>query len=282
VGPLFALASVVAHVRRPAAVAILAVTLAIAVVSAMVAGDSAVADYFLAVLLIVTAWLVGHSVNLRIAYIQRLEQEQGEAAQRAAAEERVRIARELHDVVAHHVSSMVVQAEAAAASDGRSAGALDGIANTGRAALDELRRLLGVLRSGADAPLAPQPGLADIDGLAEPLRQAGIAVDVRRATDGPALPPGVELCAYRIVQEALTNVLRHARATHASVTVRDDGDVLAIEVLDDGIDAVAGPGGHGLTGIDERVDLYGGTLDAGPQAGGGFAVRARLPLAGAR
>ena len=202
--------------------------------------------------------------------------------QRAAADERVRIARDLHDVVAHHVSVIVVQAEAAqevlAARPEQAGAAMATVADTARSALTELRRMMGVLRS--DATTAPQPDLAALDELAEVVRRAGLPVTLRRTDPVPPVDPVIGLTTYRVVQEALTNVLRHAPgATRADVDVAVDDHALLVTVSDDG-PPVAAPGstGLGLVGMRERVGVLGGTLDAGPSAGGGFRVRARLPL----
>jgi signal transduction histidine kinase len=180
---------------------------------------------------------------------------------------------------------VVVQAEAGAAAGGppeRVEEAFDAIADTGRTALVELRRLLGVLRSpGEPASREPQPGVAQLEPLVESVRRAGLPVEVRVEGDGRPLPPGVDLSAYRIVQEALTNSVKHAGPARASVLLRYGERELELEVVDDGRGsraAGAAPAGHGLAGMRERTALLGGELDAGPAPGGGFAVRARLPL----
>ncbi|HXQ55486.1 MAG TPA: sensor histidine kinase, partial [Actinomycetes bacterium] len=213
-------------------------------------------------------------------------------ARRIVTEERTRIARELHDVVAHRVSLMTVQAGAAkavAAEDPEaSLRAMGAVEEAGRQALDELRHLLGVLRPETDLDgLGPQPGLADLPRLVEQIRGAG--VDVSLATDGVSgeLPARVDLFAYRIVQEALTNVLKHAGpGAHSEVRLGTDRSGIVIEVLNDGRGAVIMPGsgaaegsarGHGIVGMRERARLLGGTLDAGPRPGGGFGVVAHLP-----
>jgi signal transduction histidine kinase len=199
------------------------------------------------------------------------------------AEERARLARELHDVVAHAVSMVVVQAEAGAAAGGppdRVEEAFDAIADTGRTALAELRRLLGVLRSPGEAgPREPQPGVAQLEPLVESVRRAGLPVEVRVEGADRPLPPGVDLSAYRIVQEALTNSVKHAGPARASVLLRYGERDLELEVVDDGRGPRTGSAaGHGLAGMRERTALLGGELDAGPAPGGGFTVRARLPL----
>jgi signal transduction histidine kinase len=237
--------------------------------------------------------VLGLYVGTRRAYVEQLaaraesaDRERDELARQAAVAERARIARELHDVIAHHVSLMVVQSGALRrrvdAAD-VSAPVLDSIATTGREALAEMRRLLGVLRPDATpAERAPQPGLAELSELAEQVRSGGL--DVTLSIEGAPRPlsPGRELAAYRIVQESLTNVVKHARAQHAEVLLRYCDDAIELVISDDGDGpgAPADPGGHGLVGMRERVALYGGTLSAAHREGGGFRVEARLPSAG--
>jgi signal transduction histidine kinase len=215
-----------------------------------------------------------------------LEHEREETAKLAVAEERARIARELHDVVAHNVSVMVVQAgaERRALGDERpeTAEVLETIEQTGRAALAEMRRLLGMLRRSDDElALAPQPTLDRVDDLVAQVRDAGMPVELRVEGERRPLPAGVDLSAYRIVQEALTNALKHAGPARARVTVRYGREELDIEIADDGAARAqtnGDAGGHGLVGMRERVLLFGGDLDAGHGRGGGYTVRARLPL----
>jgi signal transduction histidine kinase len=216
-----------------------------------------------------------------------LERAREGEAQAAVQEERARIARELHDVVAHDVSVMVVQAAAAKRiverEPDRAEEAIVSIEGTGREALAEMRRLLGVLRRGdEDLALAPQPSLSRVDALLARTRAAGLDVALERSGDDAPLPAGVDLAAYRVVQEALANVVRHAGAEHATVRLTYDPRAVVVEVVDDGRGAANGGGkpGHGLIGLRERVDLYGGDFEAGPRAEGGFGVRARLPVAG--
>jgi signal transduction histidine kinase len=233
------------------------------------------------------AWYVGRRLRLRAERAAELQREQAAEARRIVIEERARIARELHDVVAHRVSLMTVQAGAAkavAAEDPEGARrAMAAVEEAGRQALEELRHLLGVLRPETDLDgLGPQPGLADLPRLVEQLREAGVEVSL--ATDGvPAgLPARVDLFAYRIVQEALTNVLKHAGpGARTAVRLGTDRGGIVVEVLDDGRGASALPGaGHGLVGMRERALLLGGTLDAAPRPGGGFRVVAHLPTGG--
>ncbi len=241
------------------------------------------------------AWYVGRRLRLRQERADELLREQAAEARRIVVEERTRIARELHDVVAHRVSLMTVQAGAAkavAAEDPEGAlRAMGAVEEAGRQALDELRHLLGVLRPETDHDgLGPQPGLADLPRLVEQTRGAGL--DVSLATDGvPArLPARVDLFAYRIVQEALTNVLKHAGpGARTEVRLGTEPGGIVIEVLDDGRGAAVLPGsdgaaagarGHGIVGMRERALLLGGTLDARPRPGGGFRVAAHLPTGG--
>ena len=207
----------------------------------------------------------------------------------AVADERARIARELHDVVAHSVSVMTVQAGAARMllnTDPRRAVApLLAVEETGRQALAELRRLLGILRTNeGETGVVPQPGIGDLPGLVESVREAGLRVELVEDGEVRPMTPGLGLTAYRIVQEALTNTLKHAGAEHAVVTMTYGAEQLGIEVRDDGRGAhlaagQGGPGGHGLAGMRERAAVYGGVLEAGPESGGGgFCVRASLPI----
>jgi signal transduction histidine kinase len=238
------------------------------------------------------ALAAGLYVYTRHAYVEglkdraaRAERERELLASQAVAEERVRIARELHDVVAHNVSLMVVQAQAvgAVADDEGQRGALDQIAALGRQGLAEMHRMLDVLRPGEEEPeaeLEPQPGVADVERLVEHARGAGLEVQLSVEGEARTLPPGVDLSAYRIVQEALTNVVRHAGDARATVTIRYGAAGLELDVVDDGRGPSSnGHGGHGLVGMRERVALFDGELTAGPGPGGrGYAVRALLPF----
>ncbi len=214
----------------------------------------------------------------------RLERDQDARAARAVETERARIARELHDVIAHSLSIIVVQAaaERRVLPEGQQSTAetLESIEQSGRQAMTELRRLLGLLRKGDGEPsLAPQPGLSRLDDLVAQVREAGIEVSVRMDGDMTAIPRGLDLSAYRIIQECLTNVLKHARAHRVEISLRCQGRIVEIEVTDDG--AAAGPpaaGGFGLLGMRERVTVYGGTVQAGPRDTGGYRVHARLPF----
>ena len=229
-------------------------------------------------------WLAGRAIRRRRARERELIVERDEGARAAVADERARIARELHDVVAHGVSVIVLQARGGRRvldEDPEEAReAFDSIESTGKQALAEMRRLLGLLRSDdAELALAPQPSLAQLDRLVAQIREAGLPVEVEVEGEPVELPPGVDLSAYRIVQEALTNALRHAGPAHAHVRVRYRADELELEITDDGPGATNGDGGgHGLVGMRERVAVYGGELRAGSRLEGGFALRARLPL----
>jgi len=220
------------------------------------------------------------SLRAAEARAERLEVDRREAI----AEERTRIARELHDVLAHSVSVMTVQAGAAEemlrVDPARALEPVRAVQETGRQALVEMKRLVGMLREGDDADvgvLPPQPGFADVERLVDQVREAGLAVDLRIEGTPRPLPIGVDLSAYRVVQEALTNSLKHG-GRRATVTLRFEPDELAIAVDDEGAGTIDLGGGHGLVGMRERVGIFGGSFDAGPRDGGGYAVRALLPL----
>ena len=232
------------------------------------------------------SWVIGRTLGDRARRAADLEAraERIERAHEAAvAGERATIARELHDVIAHSVSVMTVQAGAARLlleEDPKSAReSLLAVEETGRQALGEMRRMLGILRGDeGEAQLAPQPGISDLDALVEQVRAAGLPVDVVVAGTPRSLPPGIDLAGYRVVQEALTNALRHAGAARAEVAIRYSETALEVAVANDGKSARNGRVGHGIIGMRERVTLYGGAFDAGPRSGGGYAVRATLPL----
>jgi signal transduction histidine kinase len=213
----------------------------------------------------------------------RLEHEREQQTREAVADERRRIARELHDVIAHTVSVMTVQAGAARllleAEPERAVAPLLSIEETGRQALAEIRRMFGILRE-EDGELAfgRQPGVGDLDALVEQARAAGLPVELRVEGQPVALSPGLDLAAYRVVQEALTNALKHGGGGHANVTVRFGRETLDLLITNDGRVAANGSGGHGLVGMRERLSLYGGKLEAGAAPGGGYEVRARLPV----
>jgi signal transduction histidine kinase len=235
----------------------------------------------------VIAWLLGAYLRARRLYVEGLVREREEKALTAVAEERNRIARELHDVIGHSVSVMTVQASAVRRlmhdDQGKERAALETVEQTGREALTEMRRMVGVLRAGGGGPdLAPPPTLEQLDRLVAHTRQAGLDVVVRTEGEPVALPPGLDLTAYRLVQEALTNTLKHASATRADIRIDYRPDCLEVSVTDDGHgpDPAAEPG-TGLLGMTERVAVYGGRLTTGAGPDGGFRLRAELPLEGA-
>jgi signal transduction histidine kinase len=239
-------------------------------------------------------WLTGFALRERAAQAEeaeeraaRAERERATAARIAVAEERGRIARELHDIVAHAMSVMVLQVGAVRhrlpQSLTEDKDALRDVEKAGRAALAEMRRLLGAMHDGGDVELAPQPGLDNLDALAERVSRAGLPVHLQVEGDVVQLPRAVELSAYRIVQEGLTNSLKHAKASRADVTVRYGAEDLELEVRDDGVGTSSSDGlGHGLVGIQERVKIYGGEMLVGAGSKGGFVLTARLPLEGQR
>ncbi len=238
------------------------------------------------------AWLAGLALGSQlktaasaVERADRLERGREAEARAAVAEERARIARELHDIVGHSVSVMTVQASAVRRllrdDQEREREALITVEETGRAALAEMRRLVGVLRRPEDAPaLAPQPSLEHVDKLVEQTREAGLPTELRVEGDVAPLPAGIDLTAYRLVQEGLTNALKHSRATHAEVHVRYADGSVELVVRDNGNgNGNGGGGGHGLVGMRERVAVIGGELAAGPRQNGGYELRARLPVA---
>jgi signal transduction histidine kinase len=299
---LVAVYSVAAYGSRWVALAGLAVAEVglVAVQLTPVKHDALTVVVFMGILAV--AWLLGQFAHNYRAYAARLEertaeleQAREELARRAVAEERLRLARELHDVVAHAMSVIAVQsgvgAHVADSQPEEVGKALAAIEATSRAALTELRRLLGVLRQDSDEPqgdLSPVPGLADLDSLLAEVTNAGLAVRLRVEGTPSPLPAGVDLSAYRIVQEALTNVVKHAGPAQAQVMIRYRDRDLTVEVTDDGRGVAAPAGddrggtGHGLIGMRERVAAFGGELEIGPCPGGGFRVAARLPLAAER
>ena len=302
VGAIIALYTIAAHCDRRKSIIALGLTgVALSVIFLTARWDVTVPSIGGNVVIFLTAWVLGDNLQNRRKYLAtveeraaRLERDQQDLARRAREDERSRIARELHDVVAHNVSVMVVQAGAARRvldrNPAQATESLEAIESTGRLALDELRRLLGVLRpdDAASDARAPQPSVTHIDALVRQMRDAGLDVALEIEGDARALPPALDLSAYRIVQEALTNTLKHAGPTpHAVVRVTYRDDAIDVEVTDDGrglAQALAMGakvnGGHGLVGMRERVALFGGTLDAGARTGGGYRVRAHIPLTG--
>jgi signal transduction histidine kinase len=276
-------------------VGVASVPLVMAIVWASARTEFGWPEYLVNIVIFEAAWVTGNNIRTRRAYLReledrasRLEREREARAERAVDEERARIARELHDVVAHSMSVMTVQAGAARRiidqDPGRARDALGTIERTGRQALGEMRRILEVLRdraSGGDR--APLPGLDRLPDLVDQLHLSGLPVELLVEGAARPLPQGVDLTAYRIIQEALTNTLKHAGPARADVTVRYSSGAVDIEVRDDGrgITAAANGGpaeGHGLLGMRERVAVFGGRLHAGPRPGGGYQIRAHLPF----
>jgi signal transduction histidine kinase len=249
------------------------------------------ADFFFTPMLFGTGWLIGFALRGRTEQTEAAEQraalaerEREVAARIAVAEERSRIARELHDVVAHAVSVMVLQVGAVrhrmSSEDAEDREALENVEKAGRAALAEMRRLLDAMRrEGEEAELSPQPGLANLDTLLTAVRAAGLDVQLSVHGERPDLPTALDLSAYRILQEGLTNALKHSGAQHAEVDVTYGDRDVVVQVRDDGRGTVTSDGlGHGLVGIRERVKVYGGDMFAGRENGDGFTLRARLPI----
>jgi signal transduction histidine kinase len=265
---------------RPALVGALAVMSGVVLANGMNAGTVLTNAIALTV-----AWWLGDRTRRAGIETEQHRMAAVEAARRAAAGERLRIARELHDVVAHAMSVIAVQAGTGRfvidESPEVARDALASIESTSRTALQEMRRLLLVLRDEdmADGDLLPAPGLGDLQGLVAATSDAGVHVDVQVRGDVAPLPSGLDLCAYRVIQEALTNVRKHARASLATVTVAYEPGALTVEVTDDGVGQGRNTGGHGHIGMRERVSLYDGVLEVGPCPTGGYRVRARLPLA---
>jgi len=275
--------------QRIAGSAALLATVSILVLTTPDAGAS---DFFWPAFLFAAAWLAGRALATRAEQTRELQERvraaelaRADAEERAASAERARIARELHDVVAHSVSVMVVQASGVRRllkdDQAREREALESVEQTGRQALSEMRRMLGVMRAGeeeATAALAPQPGLEYLDRLIHEVEEAGLPVSLRVEGQRVPLSPGVDVSAYRIVQEGLTNALEHAHAARAEVIVRYVDGAVELAIEDDGSGIANGALGHRLVGMRERVALYGGTLEAGPRPEGGFALRAKLPV----
>lgn len=273
-----AIGSAAFYARRP----VVAVIVAILLIWPPILVDKgwAPADLLYAAVLILLAWSVGRAFAVGNLRAQLAEQR----ANAAVAQERVEIARELHDIVAHSISVMTLHAGGVRrllrSDQDRERDALDVVEQTGRQALAELQRVLGVLRTPADRPLDARPGLADVDDLLRSAQATGLATELLVEGTPRPLPAGVDLSAYRIMQEALTNVLKHAAATNVVVNIRYDDSAVRLAVTDDGA-ARGGAGvehGHGLIGMRERTALYGGTLEAGPLPGRGFRVAATLPV----
>ncbi len=272
-----------AHTRGRAFLASTLIVLAATVLAMIEDGSSINVSGFLFFAFFFGApFLGGFVIRIRRERERLLVSERDERARVAVAEERTRIARELHDIVAHAISVIVLQARGARHSldddpdDARHA--INAIERTASQALAEMRRLLAILRADDPATLAPQPSLLHVETLAGEVRSAGLPVKVSIDGEPRELSPGLDASAYRILQEALTNVLKHAGTARAVVTIRYGADALELEVADDGAGFTNGSGGHGLVGMRERAAVFGGTVETGPRHGGGFSVRASLPL----
>jgi signal transduction histidine kinase len=292
---LFGLSICVLFGMRPARVqsaAGLAFTLGVAALVELNAPQGKVGDFIFDVVAFSVAWIIGFAVGGKLSEADeareraaRAEREREERARLAVADERARIARELHDVVGHSVSVMTVQATAVRRTlepdQDKEREALLVVEQTGREALAEMRRVVGVLRRPEEAPaLAPQPSLEHLDRLVESAREAGLPVELRVEGKPVPLAAGLDLTAYRLVQEGLTNALKHARAQHAEVVVRYADGQVEVTVSDDGPGGGDGDkGGHGLVGMRERISVYGGELEAGPRPEGGYRLSAKLPIA---
>jgi len=284
-------AELVVTLRHAAVVAVAAIALGVASVAPGARGQSGTWGALPVPAFVAASWVLGYAIRTRRAYIAelkaraaRLEAEEGERAARAVVDERLRIARELHDVIGHSISLITIQAEAATRSVRTNPDAVPGfltrISAASRQALAEMRHVLAVLRPDAEAELSPQPGLADLGELIEGLNARG-GLETRLDAEPMDLSPGVALTVYRIVQESLTNVLKHAGpGARAAVTVVRSEDSVRVSVQDDG----AGPSGpaastaHGIIGMCERAAVYGGTLRTGARVGGGFEVEALIPM----
>jgi signal transduction histidine kinase len=292
--------------ERQAGIGLAIVLGCIVVVVANIPGEQTASDLVFIPLRFVVAWVAGYALReraekaeaaeMRATLAERdreaaemratlAERERAAAARIAVAEERARIARELHDIVAHAVSVMVLQIGAirhklSADTLEEDTDALTHVEQAGRTALAEMRRLLGAMRRDGDRiELAPQPGLDGLESLLEDVRRAGLPVQLHVDGDAFPLPRAIDLSAYRIVQEGVTNALKHARASHADVTLRYRPDELELQVLDNGAGTATTNGlGHGLVGIRERVKIYGGEMSAGTAPAGGFILTARLPV----
>jgi signal transduction histidine kinase len=277
---------------RRQSVAGLAFVIGVAALVEFNAPEGKAGDFIWDAITFTIAWIIGFAVGEKYREVDEAkeradaaEREREERARRAVADERARIARELHDVVGHSVSVMTVQASAVRRllePDQEQVGeALEVVEQTGREALAEMRRMVGVLRHAEEAPaLAPQPSLGEIERLVQHARDRGLPVELFVEGDPVDLPTGIDLTAYRLVQEGLTNAIKHARAQQAEVVIRYEDGHVELTVSDDGSGGGDGGGsGHGLVGMRERVTVYGGELEAGPRPEGGFRLRARLPVA---
>ncbi len=261
-----------------------AIALIVLAVTLLIAGDLPISRNLIpAGALSLVGRVIGDYMRSRRQFFMDMVARHNQERDQAADEERLRIARELHDVVAHNVSVMAIQAGAARVSGNSSKEALQSIESTARDTLAELNRLLGVLRKQSDAPLAPQPGLDQVDALLKSANDAGLETTLKITGEKRPLPAALDLTAYRIVQEAITNALKHAHASRLEVRVAYQEGALELTIRDNGEGqseaAVKASTGHGLIGMRERVELFGGELEAGSSNVGGFTVRSRLPIA---
>jgi signal transduction histidine kinase len=295
---IFAFYAVAAHEPRRwgVAAAFAVFELGVLLATLKYANDEPVASFVALSAFVVAAGALGVFARTRRQHMaalqeraRQLERERDQQARLAAAAERARIAREMHDVVAHNLSVMIALADGARLNavqqPGKAERAMSAVSSTGREALDEMRRLVGVLRDDEpdDTPLAPQPGIDALDALVEQVRGAGISACLTRSGTPAPVSPGAQLAVYRLVQEALTNTLKHARgASSAEVRLHYGDDALSLEVVDDGAPAAPARHGHGLAGMRERTAAYGGAVEAGPRRDGGWRVRARIPLGAGR
>jgi signal transduction histidine kinase len=282
--------SVALYGRDPlAAIVVYAITAAIH--TARTPEANGIGDWLWEPVMFSLAFGVGYAMRFRQARTDELEEragelerEQEERAAAAAAEERQRIARELHDVISHSLGVMVLQAGAAdqvvERDPARAREVLASIRATGQEAIGEMSTLLGLIRADEPEPLEPQPSLADVERLVERMSEAGLPTELHVEGERRALPAALELSAYRIVQEGLTNAMKHAGPAHARVTLRYGPDELAVEVADDGASAARNGNGsrRGLAGMAERVSIFGGRLDAGPRGDSGWTLRAGFPI----
>jgi signal transduction histidine kinase len=261
-------------------VAGVSIAIIVAAVASLLFGDYAISRALIpAGAISLVAWVIGDYMRSRRQFFAELVARHKQARDQAAEDERLRIARELHDVVAHNVSVIAIQAGAARVSGNSSKEALQSIETTARDTLAELNHLLGVLRKDSDAPLSPQPGLDQAEALIKTARDAGLEASLKVTGTPRPLPAALDLSAYRILQEAITNVLKHAQATRVEVTVVYQPDGVVLAVSDNGMGAVKPAGastGHGLIGMRERVDLFNGELTSGSSSLGGYLVRAKL------
>ena len=274
--------SVYGRPRVRVAVAAVAIALIVLAVTLLLLGEFPVSRNLIpAGALSLVAWVIGDNVRSRRRFFEDLIERHKKEREQAAEEERLRIARELHDVVAHNVSVIAIQAGAARVSGKANPAAMQLIETTARDTLAELNRLLGVLRKEDGAPLAPQPGLDQLEVLLKAARDAGLEATLTVTGERRRLAGAVDLSAYRIVQEAITNVLKHANASRVEVILDYQPDALNITIGDNGSGATATVGastGHGLIGMRERIEVFGGELGTGSSSLGGFTVRARLPI----